>query len=149
MRASSPRIGFTLIEVLIVVVIMAILAAAIIPQFTDSTKDAKLANARFNVQTLRSQLELYRSHHNGLTPGNSLAELLATTDISGLVGAGPNFPYGPYLKTIPTNPYNDSASIKAITSDPAQSGDVTGSGGWLYNRATGGIWLDNATYYNQ
>src|SRR5947207_4278649 len=129
MPAPSPRHAFTLIEVLIVVVIMAVLAAAIIPQFTDSTKDAKLGNARFNVQALRSQIELYRSHHNGLTPGATLAELLNPTDISGAQGSGAAFPYGPYLRQIPTNPYNDRASIKVISSDPAQSADVTGSGG--------------------
>src|SRR5712672_128607 len=110
MKTIERRSAFTLIEVLIVVVIMAILAAAIIPQFTDSTKDAKLGNARFNIQALRSQIELYRSHHNGVMPGGALAELLATTDIAGAQGSGPNFPYGPYLKQIPTNPYNDNAS---------------------------------------
>ena len=40
MKTTERRSAFTLIEVLIVVVIMAILAATIIPQFTDSTKDA-------------------------------------------------------------------------------------------------------------
>jgi prepilin-type N-terminal cleavage/methylation domain-containing protein len=148
MRAHLPRSAFTLIEVLIVVVIMALLAAVIIPQFSDSTKDAKLGNARFNVQTLRSQLELYRSHHDGLTPDGVLSQLLTSTDIAGAKGGGANYPYGPYLKQIPTNPFNDSASIKVITNDPAQSADVTGSGGWLYNPSTGGIWIDNATYYN-
>jgi prepilin-type N-terminal cleavage/methylation domain-containing protein len=148
MRIASPRNAFTVIEVLIVVVIMALLAAVIIPQFTDSTKDAKLGNARFNVQALRSQIELYRSHHNGLTPDSALNQLLANTDISGAKGSGASYPYGPYLKQIPTNPFNDSASITVITNDPAQSADVTGKGGWLYNPSTGGIWLDDATYYN-
>ena len=50
---------------LIVVVIMAILAATIIPQFTDSTKDAKASTTKFNLHTLRSQIELYRTQHNG------------------------------------------------------------------------------------
>ena len=55
--------GFTLVEVLIVVVIMAVLAATIIPQFADSTKDAKVSTAKFNLHTLRSQIELYKSQH--------------------------------------------------------------------------------------
>ncbi len=148
MHAPLQRSAFTFIEVLIVVVIMAILAAVMIPQFTDSTKDANLSNARFNLQALRSQIELYRSHRNGLTPSATLAELLTTTDASGNQGTGANFPYGPYLKSIPQNPYSNSAAIKVITDDPAQAGDVTGTGGWLYNTTTGDIFIDNATYYN-
>ena len=38
---------------------------------------------------MRSQIELYRSHHNGLTPSGLLPELLSTTDINGAQGAGP------------------------------------------------------------
>src|SRR5437660_6684515 len=98
MKTTERRSAFTLIEVLIVVVIMAILAATIIPQFTDSTKDAKLSTVRFNVHTLRSQIELYRTHHIGIAPSGTLAELLASTDASGTTGSGANFPYGPYLK---------------------------------------------------
>lgn len=148
MPTSSRRSGFTLIEVLIVVVIMAILAATIIPQFTDSTKDAKLSTVRFNLHTLRSQIELYRTHHNGTPPSGTLAELMTSTDATGAQGSGANFPYGPYVRQIPQNPYTNSASIKVISNDPAQGGDVTGSGGWLYNATTGGIFIDNATYFN-
>src|SRR6476659_1356734 len=70
MKTPVRRSAFTLIEVLIVVVIMAILAATIIPQFTDSTKDAKQSTVRFNVHTLRSQIELYRTQrHSGRVDG--------------------------------------------------------------------------------
>ena len=47
----NRRKAFTLIEALIVVIIMAVLAATIIPQFSTSTKDAKMSNLKFNLHT--------------------------------------------------------------------------------------------------
>src|SRR5687767_2144937 len=66
--AKRSREAFTLIEVLIVVVIMAVLAATIIPQFSSSTKDARESSLRFNLHALRSQIELYKLHHTGAVP---------------------------------------------------------------------------------
>src|SRR6187549_1217683 len=106
-KKGLKRAGFTLVEVLIVVVIMAILAATIIPQFTDSTKDAKSSTVKFNLSTLRSQIQLYRTQHNGLNPAATLVELTKTTDVSGAQGTGANYPYGPYLRQIPVNPFTN------------------------------------------
>jgi prepilin-type N-terminal cleavage/methylation domain-containing protein len=72
MKRSARKSGFTLVEVLIVVVIMAILAATIIPQFTDSTSDAKASTTKFNLHTLRSQIELYKTQHNGVVPWGTI-----------------------------------------------------------------------------
>jgi general secretion pathway protein G len=147
MKTNQPRAAFTLIEVLIVVVIMAILAATIIPQFTDSTKDAKASTVKFNLATLRSQIQLYRTQHNGANPTGTLVELTTTTDVGGAVGTGANFVYGPYLREVPTNPFTNSKAVKVISSDPAAAGDVTsGGGGWLYNVTTGNVWIDHADY---
>ncbi|MFK7816838.1 MAG: prepilin-type N-terminal cleavage/methylation domain-containing protein, partial [Gammaproteobacteria bacterium] len=46
--------GFTLVELLIVVIILAILAAIIVPQFSASTNDAKAAALQSNLANLRS-----------------------------------------------------------------------------------------------
>jgi type II secretion system protein G len=59
-RRAAAR-GFTLIEILIVVVILGILAAIIIPQFTNAADDAGVASARTQLQTMRSQIELFRA----------------------------------------------------------------------------------------
>jgi type II secretion system protein G len=144
MKTDLRRSGFTLIEVLIVVVIMAILAATIIPQFSDSTKDAKSSTVKFNLHTLRSQIELYRTQHNGTPPSVTLAELKVSTDATGATGSGASFPYGPYIRDVPINPYTNKNTLTAITNDPAKATDVTGAGGWLYNTTTGGIWIDDA-----
>ncbi|MEL7087296.1 MAG: prepilin-type N-terminal cleavage/methylation domain-containing protein, partial [Planctomycetota bacterium] len=52
--------GFTLVEILIVVVILGILAAIVIPQFTSASESAKASSLVTQLQSLRSQLELYQ-----------------------------------------------------------------------------------------
>jgi general secretion pathway protein G len=79
--------GFTLVEILIVVIILGILAAIVIPQFTQASDDARWSSLRSDVQTVRSQLELYRVE-NGSYPD----------DLATLVSGG-------YLKKTPVNPF--------------------------------------------
>ena len=140
------RDAFTLIELLIVVVILAILAATIIPQFTDSTKDAKTSTAKMNVATLRAQIQLYRTQHTGLNPSATLVELTQVTDINGATGSGATFVYGPYLRQIPVNPFTNLATVTTVATDLAAA--PAGTGGWIYNPTTGNIWIDNTTYWN-
>lgn len=121
------RIAFTLVELLIVVVILGILAAVVVPQFSDASGDAQLSSLTTNLQTIRGQIELYRLQHNGAYPtSNALfeAQMTAKTDATG--APGPD--YGPYLQSIPNNPYDNLNTI-AATQD--------GSGGWNYIGATG------------
>lgn len=146
---SQRKSGFTLVEVLIVVVIMAVLAATIIPQFSDSTKDAKTSTAQFNLHTMRAQIELYKSQHDGKLPTATLIELTSKTDRTGTIGTSTLFPYGPYVRILPMNPFSNSNTVKAITSSPAAAGDVTGTGGWLYNATTGEIFIDNIDNYTK
>jgi general secretion pathway protein G len=141
-KQRSTRSAFTLVEVLIVVVIMAILAATIIPQFTDSTKDAKESTSKFNLHTMRSQIELYKAHHNGVLPSADLAELTKATDADGADGG----PFGPYMREIPANPFTNSKTVTVTADNPPTA--ATG-GGWLYNATTGGIWIDHADYLDE
>jgi len=144
---SQCRSAFTLVEVLIVVVIMAVLAATIIPQFSDSSKDAKVSSLKFNLNTLRSQIQTYKSQHDGAVPGNDMLELISETDVDGTIGAGN--PYGPYVNDIPVNPFTNDNTVTEITNSPAEAGDVTGTGGWLYNTTTGEVWIDHADYFSE
>ena len=139
--------GFTLVEVLIVVVIMAVLAATIVPQFADSTRDAKEGAALFNLRTLRAQLELYKSQHDGRYPSADLRELTQSTNVLGVVGTGADYPYGPYMLHIPENPFNGSATVGVASGDPpAASGDGSG---WLYSPTLGKIWINNRDLINR
>jgi general secretion pathway protein G len=146
---NAKRSAFTLVEILIVVVIMAVLAATIIPQFNSSTKDAQTATAVFNLQSLRSQIELYKAQHNGVAP-EKLADLTFRSNTSrttGAVTASPaTYPFGPYMHAMPENPFNNLATETAITATPTSA---TGASGWLYNKATGQVYIDDATLYTE
>jgi prepilin-type N-terminal cleavage/methylation domain-containing protein len=136
---KGSRSAFTLVEVLIVVVIMAVLAAAIIPQFTDSTKDAKESTGKFNIHALRGQLELYKAQHGGEYP-DVLSKLTVKTNADHTTTGSPTL--GPYINEIPEA--FGSATVTASAADPlAVSGTA---GGWLYNAATGEIRINHTDY---
>ncbi len=143
--------GFTLVEILIVVVILGILAAIVVPQFTQASTEAKTNSLCSNLQSMRSQIELFKVQHNDRAPGSALldgstgtvntdflAQMTETTDIDGNPSgskardAANGFIYGPYLERIPQNPFNNLDTLGA-------AGTTDGSVGWGYDTATGEI----------
>ena len=153
MTTGRHRNAFTLIEVLIVVVIMAVLAATIIPQFASSTEDAKDSTLRFNMHTMRSQIELYNMQHNSKYPdtigdatNGYLPQLTNKTDIGGTLDA--SGAYGPYIEgDVPPNPYDGSNVVTSVTLSGAKPTAASGTaGGWQYDPATGDIWPNNADF---
>lgn len=148
--AGTRRNAFTLIEVLIVVIIMAVLAATIIPQFSASTNDAKESSLKFNLHTIQSQIEMYKVHHNGKLPELTkfADQMTKATDVDGLT-TGTNLVYGPYFQgQVPTNPFNNSNTIVAVaTAGKVPTGVVAGGAGWQYDQTTGGFYPNNSEYY--
>jgi general secretion pathway protein G len=140
---ADKRSAFTLIEVLIVVVIMAILAATIILQFASSTTDAKNSALKFNLHGMRQQIEMYKLQHNGAVPtlqNGTLAQLTSSTDVNGNIGVqGPTYPYGPYMQggALPANSIDSKNTVSATAVFPPTAS--TSAGGWLYHAASGQI----------
>jgi general secretion pathway protein G len=141
----KARSGFTLVEILIVVVILGILAAVVIPQFTEASGEAKLSSLATDLQMMRAQIELYKIQHNDNLPGVAAGThtggaglvnaLIGGTDIFGEVGTD----YGPYMQKIPTNQFVDSNVIGTGNADPpAVSND--GTQGWYFNTTNGKLW---------
>lgn len=149
---KNRRGGFTLIEVLIVVVILGILAATVLPQFTASTANAKESALRADLAQLRSQIQLYRFQHDGVFPSgtadNVVKQLTLASDVAGNTAAAgtAGYPYGPYLMgQLPTNPYNGGSGLlvkaTAISSTDVDATAVQGTVkvGWIYSTLTGQI----------
>jgi general secretion pathway protein G len=133
MRARG---GFTLVEILIVVVILGILAAIVIPQFTDASTQAKESSLKSNLQTMRSQIELYKVQHNNTPPtfDDFVDQMTAQTDVDGATGTD----YGPYLQQVPENPFNESSDLD----ESGTAGDD--GGGWEYDEDDGSIYADDS-----
>jgi general secretion pathway protein G len=145
--------GFTLVEILIVVIILGILAAIVIPQFTSASQDARKNSLVSQLQTLRSQLELYKLQHLDQLPstliGNSPAwtQMTNKTDAAGAVGVGTAFPFGPYLQADPANPLNaaNSTSVGVVAVDVALGATSPVAGkAFIINSANGKIWGTSA-----
>ncbi len=97
---KTKNSGFTLVEILIVVVILGILAAIVIPQFTQASTEARESSLASNLQTMRSQIELYKIQHSDVWPDvTDLASFEADMCTQGADG------FGPYLLKLPVNPF--------------------------------------------
>jgi len=116
------RRGFTLIELLIVISIIAILAAAIIPNFIGFDAEAKVAATKSNLDTLRSRITLFRAKE-GKYP-DSLEELLQKFYLDAGIRR-------PYLKKIPTEMVSGG---KGSNEQSTRTSEDTfgGGGGWVY-----------------
>src|SRR6266446_1957586 len=138
MLARVRKTGFTLVEILIVVIILGILAAIVIPQFTNASQDARESALLSQLQTLRSQIELYKLQHKDKLPDlvTNWNPMTTKTNIDG--GAVAPLKFGPYMQSAPTNPVNTLANV--TNGDSAAAGATVDCGFiYDYNAGTGTV----------
>ncbi len=129
--------GFTLVEILIVMVILGILAAIVIPQFTHASQEARLSELTNCLQMVRTQIELYKIQHDDQLPGGAKLDFVSAltsytyADGSPSVAGAPRT-FGKYLQRMPKNPFTMTNDVEVSGQEPQP-----GTGAWFFNTNTG------------
>ncbi len=155
---KKNSMGFTLVELLIVVIILSVLAAVAIPQFGRSTDDAKVSTLESNLSSMRNAIELYYHQHNSTFPGAVretdgtaatagqcpaafIAQFSLYSEVTGITANVKSATAkGPYVKEVklPENPFSGTNTILC---DVAET-DITvaassGVAAWKFYTITG------------
>jgi general secretion pathway protein G len=110
--------GFTLIEVMVVVVILGILAAIVVPRIMDRPDEARITKARNDIRALESALNLYRLD-NFRYPTTDQG-LRALVERPGGQPEARNWRSGGYMDRLPTDPWGNSYQYV----HPGRHGDI-------------------------
>lgn len=102
-RTPYPTPGFTLIEVLVVVVILGILAAIVVPRIMDRPDEARRVAAKADIGAIVQALKLYKLD-NGAYPSTDQG-LVALVQRPATQPVPPNWKQGGYLERLPKDPW--------------------------------------------
>jgi prepilin-type N-terminal cleavage/methylation domain-containing protein len=138
------RTGFSLVEILIVLTIMAIIAAIAVPRLVEASVDTKESALSTDLQMLRRQILVYKMQHRDIGPhldqngaldkANLPARLIGRTDDKGKIN--PAGSCGPYMKAWPQNPFCPADVAGTVTFGTDTAAPRNGATGWYYNITT-------------
>ena len=137
----SYNAGFTLIEVMVVVVILGILAAVVVPRIMDRPDEARIVKAKNDIRVLQSQLELYKLDNFEYPSTDQGLEALVSKPAG--TPEPPNWKSGGYIDRLPKDPWgheyqylspgqHGTIDIYSLGNDGALGGEGNGAdiGNW-------------------
>ena len=135
-KTKNSRSGFTLIELVIVIVVLGILATQAIPTYLSLVDDAKKAGAKANLGALRSSISVYYAYKATPMGGEAATwpSLTLMTDQTTVLNG-----------MMPDNGYDTDATKNNLVTGTAR-GVVSGAlGGWCQIPTNGMIWINTST----
>src|SRR5262245_33362035 len=137
MKTRAHRTGFTLIELVTVIVILGVLSAVALPVYLDYKADAKLAALKGSLGAVRAGVANFYARSVTDSGGGVLAyPTLAELTTAGTV----------MLDGVPDNPYDTDSTKNNVVASASTKGTVSGAtGGWCYNAANGQFWANTST----
>ena len=127
--------GFTLIELVIIIVVLGILASIAIPKYKNIVAESREAAARGALGAMRSGVSIYYANE-AVTTGTAAWPPIDSMRTIGVV----------MEQAIPRNPYQSDANAPDSIVTGVTKGVIVGTrGGWAYLESTGEIWLNTST----
>ena len=128
----NNRAGFSLVELVVVVLIMGILAAVAAPRLFDKMSDARESATRQSLAVLRSGIELYKAEN-----GDYPADISVDLENEMIKGA---FPKAEIVT-------NGNADVVVKTDNADLAVDTGSTASWIYNSTTGEVRINDALYF--
>lgn len=145
MNKKIPTRGFTLIEVMVVLVILGILATLVVPRIMSRPDEARIIAAKQDINSIGQALKLYRLDNHGYPTTDQGLQALVTKPTA--PPAPPNWKTGGYLDRLPKDPWGNefkylNPGVKNINDVDIFSLGADGAPGGEGNDADVGSWSE-------
>jgi prepilin-type N-terminal cleavage/methylation domain-containing protein len=134
-EAKEKQHGFTLIELIIMIVVLGVLAAVVFPKYSDLTAEAKANTCKQSLFSMREAISLWRTGNIVRNGSVSWPAIDSVRAIGGIM-----------VHSIPSNPYQSGSNAPDSIVTGVTKGVVVGTrGGWAYKPSTGQIWPNTSS----